>query len=193
MVLAAHRQQVFTREVLAAVEWLTQQAWQVPWSRRVDSLTNFQHTEANGDDLFVHDLVEQAESLSDTALAAVKSVVLTEPLLLNRLISPDADVTAVNVTVQIEQGNAAQTAEAMDFTFTLRDAFRQRYPFIDLYLTGGVVMDHAFPEATLSDVRRLIPLVYVVIFSLCCYCYALSQARWRRRCYWCCRQPPAWG
>lgn len=164
MVLAPHRKQVFTPEVLAAVEWLTQQAWQVPWSRRVDSLTNFQHTEAHGDDLFVHDLVEQAESLSDTELAALKSVALSEPLLLNRLISPGADVTAVNVTVQIEQGNAEQTAEAMDFTFALRDAFAQRYPFIDVYLTGGVVMDHAFPEATLSDVRQLIPLVYGVIF-----------------------------
>jgi hypothetical protein len=31
---------------------------QLPWSRRLGSLTNFQHTEAHGDDLFVHDLVE---------------------------------------------------------------------------------------------------------------------------------------
>jgi len=59
MVLAPRRKRVFTPEVLAAVEWLTQQAWQVPWSRRIDSLTNFQHTEAHGDNLFVHDLVEQ--------------------------------------------------------------------------------------------------------------------------------------
>lgn len=164
MVLAPRHQKVFTPEVLAAVEWLTQQAWQVPWSRRIDSLTNFQHTEARGDDLFVHDLVEQAESLSAAELAALKSVALAEPLLLNRLISPGADVTAVNVTVQIEQGNAEQTAEAMDFTFALRDTFTHRYPFIDVYLTGGVVMDHAFPEATLNDVHRLIPLVYGVIF-----------------------------
>lgn len=48
MVPAPYRKQVFTPEVLVAVEWLTQQAWQVPWSRRVDSLTNFQHTEAPG-------------------------------------------------------------------------------------------------------------------------------------------------
>ena len=48
MVPAPHRKQAFTPEVLVAVEWLTQQSWQVPWSRRVDSLTNFQHTEAPG-------------------------------------------------------------------------------------------------------------------------------------------------
>jgi predicted RND superfamily exporter protein len=164
IVLAPRQKDVFRREVLTAVEWLTEQAWQIPWSRRVDSLTNFQHTEAHGDDLFVHDLVEQAESLSDEELQALRSVALSEALLLNRLISPDSAVTAVNVTVQIDQGEAEKTAEAMDFTFALRESFEQRYPFIDVYLTGGVVMDHAFPEATLSDVRRLIPLVYAVIF-----------------------------
>ena len=35
---------VFTRETLAAVEALTAQAWQVPYSNRVDSITNFQFT-----------------------------------------------------------------------------------------------------------------------------------------------------
>ena len=54
IVLAPRQKDVFRREVLTAVEWLTEQAWQIPWSRRVDSLTNFQHTEAHGDDLYLH-------------------------------------------------------------------------------------------------------------------------------------------
>jgi hypothetical protein len=166
MVLAPRGGAVFTRDVLAAVEWLTEQGWQVPWSRRVDSVTNFQHTEADGDDLYVHDLVEDAASFSDDALAAVRAVALSEPLLLNRLISPHADVTAVNITVQIERGDADKTAEAIDFTHALRDEFIQRYPFIDVYLTGGAVMDHAFPDASMDDMRTLVPLVYLVIFVI---------------------------
>lgn len=165
-VLAPREGRVFTREVLTAVEWLTDQAWQVPWSRRVDSVTNFQHTEADGDDLFVHDLVEQAHALDDTELAEARAVALAEPLLVNRLIAPDASVTAVNVTVQIEQGDADKTAEAMLFSYALRDTFLQRYPFIDVYLTGNTVLDHAFSEATLDDLRDLVPLVYAVIFFL---------------------------
>ncbi|MCZ6512957.1 MAG: RND family transporter, partial [Nitrospinae bacterium] len=35
---------VFTRENLAAVEELTKQAWQIPYSIRVESITNFQHS-----------------------------------------------------------------------------------------------------------------------------------------------------
>ena len=43
-------------EVLAAVEELTEIAWQLPFSIRVDSLSNYQHTEVEGDDLIVRDL-----------------------------------------------------------------------------------------------------------------------------------------
>ena len=48
---------VFTRDTLAAVTELTQQAWQIPYSLRVDSITNYQHTYAEGDDLVVEDLI----------------------------------------------------------------------------------------------------------------------------------------
>ena len=60
-VLAPADGMVFTPETLSAVEWLTEQAWQIPYSIRVDSVTNFQHTYAEGDDLIVEDLVMDAQ------------------------------------------------------------------------------------------------------------------------------------
>ena len=45
---------------LEATAWLTEQAWQIPYSTRVDSITNFQHTTADGDDILVRDLVDEA-------------------------------------------------------------------------------------------------------------------------------------
>ena len=36
---------------LEATAWLTEQSWQTPYSTRVDSVTNFQHTTAAGDRL----------------------------------------------------------------------------------------------------------------------------------------------
>ena len=40
-----------------AVEWLTEEAWQIPYTIRVDSVTNFQHSAAEGDELTVDDLI----------------------------------------------------------------------------------------------------------------------------------------
>ena len=43
-VIAPQNGKVFTRETLSAVAELTREAWQIPYSIRVDSITNFQHT-----------------------------------------------------------------------------------------------------------------------------------------------------
>jgi len=47
-----------SQAALSAAVWLTEAAWQTPYSRRVDSLANFQHTTAEGDDLYVLDLID---------------------------------------------------------------------------------------------------------------------------------------
>ena len=39
----------------------TEDAWQIPHSTRVDGITNFQHTWADGDELIVEDLVGPGE------------------------------------------------------------------------------------------------------------------------------------
>jgi hypothetical protein len=43
-VLAPKDGDVFTLETLAALAWLTERAWQTPYSTRVESITNYQHT-----------------------------------------------------------------------------------------------------------------------------------------------------
>ena len=67
---------VFTRETLGAIEELTEAAWQAPYSSRVDSLTNYSHSEALEDDLTVAPLVEDAQSLSDADLARIEAIAL---------------------------------------------------------------------------------------------------------------------
>jgi len=68
---------VFTRETAAAIEELTAAAWTIPYAIRVDSVTNFQHSWADGDDLTVEDLIEDAASLSEDELVAKRAVALT--------------------------------------------------------------------------------------------------------------------
>ena len=65
---------VFTREALGAIEELTEAAWEVPHSSRVDSLVNYNHSEAVEDDLNVERLVEDAAALSDDDLSRIKEI-----------------------------------------------------------------------------------------------------------------------
>ena len=155
---------VFTRPTLAAVEWLTEQAWQVPYSIRVDSLSNFQHTRGEADELIVQDLYTDAASLTDADINFIRQTALSEPLLLNRLISPSAHTTGVNVTVQPPGIRTdLEVPEIAEFARDLAVEMRQRFPDVEVRLTGIVMMNNAFPEASLHDISTLIPLMFAVV------------------------------
>ena len=53
IVIAPNDGNVFTPETLTLIQNLTVDSWQIPYSSRVDSLANYQHTEAIEDDLLV--------------------------------------------------------------------------------------------------------------------------------------------
>ncbi|MEE9598416.1 MAG: MMPL family transporter [Acidiferrobacterales bacterium] len=162
-VIAPKDGRVFTRETLAAVEWLTEAAWQLPYSSRVDSITNFQYTYADADDLVVSNLIENADTFSNEQLAHVKEIALAEPLLVNRLISPRTHVTGVNATIILPGKGLHEVPEVVAKARELVDQAKAKDPNIDIYLTGMVMMNNAFPEATQNDLASLVPLMYLVV------------------------------
>jgi uncharacterized protein len=165
IVIAPKDGKVFTPDALAVVEALTEQAWQLPYSSRVDSVTNFQHTDAENDDLIVADLVRNAATLNAEDLARIKAAALAEPMLLNRLISADARVTALNVNMQLP--GIDEAVEIPSAIIAARELIAQAttdYPNFDFYLTGMTAMHQAFAEAAMSDMSVLVPVSFGVMF-----------------------------
>jgi predicted RND superfamily exporter protein len=167
-VLAPQDGNVFSRETLAAVIRLTEAAWQIPFSIRVDSITNYQHTEAEADDLIVDDLVPDAAQLDADALQRIRDIAVHEPLLVNRLISPDGRVTGVNVTIQLpDAGTGEEVPEITAYARKLVEEVRAGNPGLDVYLTGMVIMNNSFPEVSIRDQKTLVPIMFgVVIVTL---------------------------
>lgn len=170
-VVAPKNGQVFTPEALAAVEALTAEAWKLPYAIRVDAVTNFQHTYAEEDDLIVQDLVEDAEAQAAAQLQAVRAVALEEPLLRDRIIDPDAEVTGVNVTLQLPGETATEGPEAAVAARVLADEIRAAHPEIEIYITGFAMLNNAFMEISQSEMAKLMPLMFgvmilIMIFSL---------------------------
>ena len=155
----------FTRETLGAIEELTEAAWQAPYSSRVDSLTNYSHSEAFGDDLTVGPLVGGAEFLSDEELAEVETIALNSVETAGRLVSRDGSVGGVVINFFLPDPMDAAVVEITDYLNALLDEARASHPDIDYYLTGDVVMHRAFADATQDDLRRLMPIVFVVIVT----------------------------
>ncbi|NOX42418.1 MAG: MMPL family transporter [Gammaproteobacteria bacterium] len=162
-VVAPKNGKVFTRETLASIEQLTKEAWQTPNSIRVDSITNYQFISAEEDELVVQDLVEDSLSLSDADLQRIKTIATTEPLLVNRAISPSGHVTGVNVTIQLpDQKGGGLVPEITRFSRELAEKIKAQNPEIDIYLTGMIFMNNSFQEASQKDMSTLVPLMFLV-------------------------------
>ncbi|VAW59154.1 Predicted exporter of the RND superfamily [hydrothermal vent metagenome] len=155
---------VFTPETLAAIQDITREAWQIPHSRRVDSVTNFQHTYAEGDDLIVDDLVTEPAQMTDKDLEYVKQVALKEPMLINRLISADTAYTGINVTVQLPgKDQMKENPETVAYARKIQTEMQVKYPQLQIRLTGMVMMNNAFPEASQADGKKLVPIAFATI------------------------------
>jgi len=145
---------------------LTEAAWRVPWSTRVDSLTNYSHSEAVGDDLKVERLVDGAGSLGDDDLARTKRIALSEISVAGRLVSRDGRVAGVVISFALPDDSDAAVAEISSYLRGLLDGARADHPDIAYRLTGDVLLNRVMTEAIDDDMRILAPAAFAVIVAV---------------------------
>jgi hypothetical protein len=165
-VIAPKSGDVFSAKTLDGIRWLTEESWKTPYSSRVDSITNFQYSHANGDDLVVEDMwpgSEAAAEAGEDLVERARRIVLDRPTLVNNIIDPEGKVTAISVLV-ITPGESLDEVPSIAMFARERAAeFGERYPDIDLYMTGGVMIDMAFSEVPEADVLTLFPIMILLV------------------------------
>ncbi|PKM12117.1 MAG: RND transporter [Gammaproteobacteria bacterium HGW-Gammaproteobacteria-10] len=157
---------VFDPSVLQAIVELTKKSWQIAFASRVDSITNFQHTKAEGDDLMVADLVTEPAALTEAQIQALKTIALNEPLLVNRLSSKTGHVAGVNVTVQLPDKSPWEAMEVAANARQIAAEIEARYPHVKLHLTGAVMMNNAFIESPFHDNTTLVPIMTALVIAV---------------------------
>ena len=150
---------MFTPRILGLVRSLTEDAWQIPNSTRVDGITNFQHTWADGDELIVEDLVGTGE-ITAAVTDRARDVALTEPLLVKRLVSEDAGATGVNVRISLPGESGDELPATVEHVRMLLDQYRAEYPDVEIHAAGISMLNSAFAEAPLADLPVVMPLMF---------------------------------
>ncbi|HFQ5108375.1 TPA: RND family transporter [Vibrio vulnificus] len=164
LVLAPKSGDVFDQRTLTQIQEMTEQAWQVPYSSRVDSLANYQHTEAVDDDLLVEDLLYQSYPLTAERIAKVRTIAMSEPLLVNALVSKKGDVAVINITMQMPGVNeTAEVNEVVAYVEQMLSHYRAQYPDVTIYKAGIIAMNHSFAMAAQNDSATLVPTMLLVI------------------------------
>ena len=155
---------IYQPHVIEAVYDITAQAWNLPFVSRVDSLTNFQYTFAKGDDLIVEDLIFDKEEIElPNQMLRLKRVAENEPLLHKFITAPDGGATIVNSILQVDRSIAEDVLGTAEMAREIRDKIKEKYPNIEVKLTGASMLSSAFSEVGMKDSETLIPFMYLII------------------------------
>ena len=155
---------MFTPERLKAVHELTEKAWFVPYVLRVDSLSNFVRSRAEGETIEIEPLVADPTTLTDKSAADIREIALNDPLLKGSVISPDGSMAGINLSINpgFPKEGPLQILAALDKTLA---TFRTEHPDLKVGVTGSIAVARAFYDATWSDVRVLLPLSFACMFG----------------------------
>lgn len=177
VIVSSIKGDVFTPSALSALHKITEAGWQAPYSSRVDSITNYNHTQGLKDELIVDHLFNTtdipegenpfaADRLSDSALKTAKNIVMSTPSLVGNYISKDATAATVFITFSVSDNPLAEANEISQYIHQLIANVKQDHPELDFYITGTIENSAAFTEATVQDVLTLIPLAYLIMVVL---------------------------
>ena len=155
---------IFTRETLVAVEKLTEALWQTPYSTRVDSITNYSHTEGQEDTLIVEPLVDDATFLDDGEIERVRSIALTTQETVGRFVSRDGRLAGLTVSLALPDKAREQAKnEVVDALYDLVDKQRAAHPDIEYYIYGELLLDRAVRDALTDDMSILAPIAFAIM------------------------------
>lgn len=166
IVIQAADGHVLSPKTATVIEQLTEKAWQTPFATRVDSISNFQYSHGEEDDLIVEDLVKNAPSLSAERLQQKLNIALSEPLLLNSLISPSAQTTGINITLRYPGKSLAEVPQAVAYVRAQIAELNTQHPDLTFALSGISMLNNAFSEAGQQDAETLTPIMYLLLLVL---------------------------
>jgi predicted RND superfamily exporter protein len=155
---------LFTHRGLSLIETLTDEGWKLPYSQRVISLQNYQHTDVEDDDLIIDYLFYESTDLTPSDLLRIKQISLSEPTLLHRLISEDGASTGISVRTVLPKGNTRITSKkAVSAARALAEKVRPDFPEFDILVGGSLTSNVTMGEAIKQDVENLLGLSYLVM------------------------------
>ena len=154
---------VFRRDVLEAVAWISEESWYMPRALRVDSLSTYQHTSAEGDDLTVEALAEFPADMTDEDIAYFRNVALNEPFLINKAISADERTTAVATWFQLPDVAGTLAIEIANAAKDIQSRAREKFPDLRVELTGNLMMNYTFATTAQKDFTTLFPLMLLLL------------------------------
>ena len=164
VVVAPQNDTIFTREAFVAIENLTETLWRTPTAVRVDSLTNYLHSEGTEEGLIVEQLVNNASLLDSSRIEQVREIALTTQEIAGRFVSRDGRLAGLIVSFVIPENNRVETSKKVVDDLNARvNEQRAANPEIDYHIYGEILLNRGVRDALNEDMATLAPIAFAMM------------------------------
>jgi len=154
---------IFTEDTIDLIRTLSEKSWQVPYSRRVDSLTNFLRTTSENDELETDELISSDVEITPELLQSVKQFILNDSIA-KQFSSPNSNVGLINVSLTLPSGSLTANKEVVLYAREMLESISYDKNNIDVHILGTAMINYALEEAIEGDIAMLVPFSYALIF-----------------------------
>ena len=155
---------IFTKKTLSLIESLTEKSWTVPYSIRVDSLTNYSYVRSVDDDLLVEPFIENALSMEDSFIQRREKIVEEEEIIYGSLISKDKKTTVISIVVDPPNPDAnLKLIDTIEYMLEYIDEAKSNHPELDIRILGTPYQEYISPKMVLSEMPIVMPSMLLLI------------------------------
>ena len=169
LIIAVHSNEgtLFNGDSLKVIEELTRKSWTIPYSVRVDSLTNYSYVKSVNDDLIVEPFIEEAEKKSIEFFEKREDLVAGEDIIYKSLISEDKKTSVVSIIVDPPGPNKEdQNSELINYILGFIEPIKESNENLDIRLLGNPYLDYISPRIVKAEMPVVMPLMLLLIFFI---------------------------
>lgn len=155
---------IYDQKVLRYIDSLVDEAWKLPFSRRVDAITNFPRTITEADELVTDYLVPGDFSYSESAITKLKEFVSSD-IQARQYVSADSTVAVVNVSLSLPDDDKKATNRLVSRVREMVESEVAKPDGVSVQLIGTAIVNLALEEAVKREASFLVPLSYLLVFG----------------------------
>lgn len=156
---------IFDKESVEIIQKITEKMWLAPDVIRVDSLSNHNYTQTEGDDIFVDPFLPVGEELTKEYLELKKQQALKDEMIPNFLLSKNAKTALIYAKMKPALERIPMYKDTVDYTRSvLAEVNDGNHEF---HITGSASINVTFQEVSEDDLKVMMPiLIFLVILFL---------------------------
>lgn len=159
------RGDIYQQPILRLIHDLTEAGWRIPYAQRATSLSNYQYSRGQGDDLVTRAVITDADELTQARISEIRRVAAEERGLGGILVSRDGSLAVVTVLLSMPPAEPDASQKTLTYGQTLAQELA-RNTGATVMTAGSVANSVALGEAVLQDIGSLVIISYGVILVL---------------------------